>query len=115
MARSTETDIAIAVLHYLASLPKGEASIATIRKQLDKLAPLSVEDREPSDTRAGEQMWEQQVRNIVSHSTAKGNFIAEGWLSWRPRHLAITPTGRTWLVKQKSSAKATLIAGREPL
>lgn len=100
VARSTETDIAVSVLCYLASIPKGEASIAQIRKELVKSASLTSEDREPSDTRPGEEMWEQQVRNIVSHRDAEGNFIAEGRLAWRPRHLAITQAGRAWLASR---------------
>ncbi len=100
MARSTETDIAIAVLRYLATLPRGEDSIAQIRKEIAKSAPLTGEDREPSDTRHGEEMWEQQVRNIVSHRDSEGNFIAEGRLSWRPQHLAITVAGRAWLANR---------------
>jgi hypothetical protein len=98
--RSTETDIAVAVMRYLATLPSGEAQIAQIRRQLPKVIALSDEDREESETRAGEEVWEQQVRNIVSHRDTEGNFIAEGLLSRSPRRLAITPAGRAWLTRK---------------
>lgn len=98
--RSTETEIATAVARYLSTLPSGEASIYRIRKNVPAFAGLTAADQEPSDTRQGEQMWEQQVRNIVSHRLGNGNFVQRGILAWRPRHLALTDAGRQWLAQR---------------
>ena len=40
------------------------------------------------------EMWEQQVRNIVSHRRTAGNIIAEGYATRFPRRLTITEAGR---------------------
>lgn len=40
-------------------------------------------------------MWEQQVRNLVSHRTTEGNIVAEGYATYAPDTLTITDAGRT--------------------
>jgi hypothetical protein len=92
--RVTEVDVGNAVLEILASTPGGEASIRLLKQELPKHLRLSHEDRRPSLTRDGEELWEQQVRNLVSHRKSTGNVIAEGYVSYRPRRLAITDRGR---------------------
>jgi len=92
--RSNENQIAFAVMSYLDTLPNGEASIRSIKQNVPRFHALSAQDLAFSPTRRGEQVWEQQVRNIVSHRASPGNFICDGYLSRRPRHLAITPAGR---------------------
>jgi len=81
MARSTEEDIAQATIRYLDTLPTKQAYIRDIISQLPAYITLSREDREPSPTRVGEELWEQQVRNIISHATSPGNAIFDGRLS----------------------------------
>lgn len=98
--RSTESEIATAVARYLATLPAGEASIQRIRKNIPAFAALTAADQEPSETRQGEEMWEQLVRNIVSHRNSEGNFVQRGILAWRPRRLALTDAGRQWLARR---------------
>jgi len=95
--RSTEQEIGKAVLRYLGSIPKGEATILEIKRHLAKHFPLTAADQEQSETRPNEEMWEQQVRNLVSHRTSADNLINDGLLSYRPRRLAITDAGRLWL------------------
>jgi len=92
--RSTEQDVADAVLQVLAKYPKGEASIATIVKELPSYLNLTDEDRTRSKTRPNEEIWEQQVRNITSHKASPGNFIFEGYLEAIKGGLRITETGR---------------------
>jgi hypothetical protein len=41
---------------------------------------LTAEDQQQSGTRPNEEMWEQRVRNLKSHSTTPGNVIAEGFV-----------------------------------
>ncbi len=92
--RSNENQIALAVTSYLDTLPSGEASIRAIKQNVPKFHQLSPQDLAPSPTRPNELVWEQQVRNIVSHRTSPDNFIAKGYLTRRPRRLAITAAGR---------------------
>jgi hypothetical protein len=97
--RSTETDIARAAMTYLETTPNGEATIRAVKANLPKFRRLSSQDLAASPTRRNESVWEQQVRNIVSHRNSPGNFIADGLLTRRPRRLAITPLGRRRLAR----------------
>lgn len=97
--RTSENEIAIAVLRICAESPDGEASIRRLKKLIPDYIKLTKEDYEPSPTRKGEALWEQIVRNIVSHGNAgaAGNIITEGYAEHRPRHIKITQAGRTHL------------------
>jgi len=68
---------------------------------LKRLVPdyinLTPEDRAKSPTRPNEAVWEQIVRNIVSHKNTPGNIIAEGFVQHHPSRLIITDAGRTHL------------------
>lgn len=98
--RTSETDYAVAVLRYLASLPSGEASVTAIKKKMPSLINLTPEDMAPSGTRPNERVYQQVVGNIVSHrKESSENFVNRGLLSHRPRHLAITDAGRRHLKK----------------
>lgn len=98
--RSTEQDIAIAAMRYLATTQSGEATIFAIKANADKFITFTPDDLETSETRPHECMWEQQVRNIVSHRNNADNFVHGGLLEYRPRRLAITDAGRAWLKKK---------------
>jgi len=91
--RSTEHDVADAVLQVLATCPNGEAAIATIVKAVPKYLKLTAEDQAQSKTRKNEAIWEQQVRNITSHKASPGNFIHEGFLVAIKGGLKITDAG----------------------
>jgi hypothetical protein len=92
--RSTEHDVADAVLQVLAKYPSGEAPIGAIVKGIPDYLKLTDEDRTPSKTRPNEELWEQQVRNITSHKASPGNFIYEGFLEQVKGGLKITEAGR---------------------
>ena len=77
MTKITEPQIGKAVLKILADRPGGTATIEQLKKALPDFVDLTDEDRKPSETRRGEEMWEQQLRNLVSHRDAEGNIIAE--------------------------------------
>lgn len=98
--RSTESEIASAVVDYLFETPSGEAPIAAIVEHLRAHFPLTGPDQEKSVTRPNEQIWEQQVRNITSHREAVGNFIREGYLNAIPGGLALSDAG-TALAKDR--------------
>jgi len=92
--KTTESEISEAVLRILRDIPGGEASQAEIRRVLPQYLKLSAADREQSDTRENEEVWGQQVRNIVCHKSAAGNYICEGYLE-TPKcgYLKITKSG----------------------
>lgn len=92
--RVTENEVAEAVLRVLAERPNGVADIATLIRDVPKFLNLSAEDRAPSPTRNGEELWEQQVRNITSHKASPGNYVCEGYLEIIKGGLKITDAGR---------------------
>lgn len=93
--RSTEVDISEAVLKILAGRANGEATIGHLKKQIPDFIKLTPGDKEQSVTRPNEELWEQLVRNIVSHKASEGNYIAEGYLTAPSRgRLRITDAGR---------------------
>jgi len=94
MARTTEGQIGRAVLRILNDQPNGEASVPRLKRELPNYINLTTEDRAASQTRNGEEIWEQQVRNLVSHRGTEGNIIADGLATYRPRWLKITDAGR---------------------
>lgn len=81
MSRVNEHEVAEAVARYLAD-HGGEAAIAQIVEGLPGYLSLSDADRERSETRPQEQLWEQQVRNIISHRNTPGNAIHDGLLDY---------------------------------
>lgn len=91
--RVSETDVAKAVVKFLSGQPGNSATIYQIKKALPSYLNLSPADREGSDTRPNEELWEQQVRNIVSHRDTPGNFVCDGRLAYTPRRLTLTPAG----------------------
>lgn len=94
MPRITEAHVGKAVLEILVEEPTGSATIARLKKELPKHLTLSDADRADSPTRNGEEVWEQQVRNLVSHRKTPGNIVAEGYAVYTPRRLTITDAGR---------------------
>ena len=97
MTKHRETELAKAVELYLFDAG-GKATIGQIRRNLPSYITLTDADRLPSTTRPGEEMWEQQVRNIVCHRDVIGNAVNAGKLRYTPRHLALAngPQGELW-------------------
>ena len=94
--RVTEAEVGRAVLWILTSMPGGVATVAELILELPDALELSEADRAPSETRPGEEMWEQQVRNLVSRRFTAGNIICDGYAVYlqAERKLMITPAGR---------------------
>lgn len=78
--RIEEAEIGIAVLHILAAQPNGRATVRRIILEMPNYVRLSAEDQSASETRTGEEIWEQQVRNLKSHSSAAGNIFNNGYV-----------------------------------
>jgi hypothetical protein len=102
MTSTTEHEISAATLQIAGSQPNGIATFHRLRIEIPSYIALTADDLLPSSTRNGEPMWHQIIRNIKSHSTTEGNYIAEGWLEHVPRvGYRITKTGRARLANGK--------------
>lgn len=86
--RINEAEIVSAVKKYLFDAG-GTATIGQIRRALPHFADLGSCDRIGSQTRPGEEIWEQQVRNIVCHRDGSGNPIKDGEIRWSPGQLTL--------------------------
>lgn len=72
---TSEVEIAEAIIAYLRTAG-GRATIREIINALPDRLPLTREDMRKSDTRPGERLWEQRVRNIRSHrNTMEGRLL----------------------------------------
>ena len=86
--RTSEDEIALATERYLRDAG-GSATIGQIRRALPQYIELGANDRQPSTTRPGEELWEQQVRNLVCHRDSEGNPVNSGRLRYTPRRLTL--------------------------
>lgn len=85
MSTTPENLIADAIIRYLATCDKQTATMSQIRHNLPKFIDLTEEDRRPSRSRPGEQMWEQIVRNVVCHRKVPDNAIHDGTIVYVSR------------------------------
>ena len=99
MPRVTEAEIGEAVLAICANAATGECSIADLKDEIPNYIDLSAEDRVQSTTRPNEEMWEQQVRNLISHRTTTGNIICDGYADYTGNAIRITDSGRRHIRK----------------
>jgi len=96
--RIEEAEINKVVLAVLAEHPTGRMTVIAIRAEFPRYARLSAKDHMDSETRAREELWEQQVRNLKSHDKSAGNIFCEGFAKWIRRGVwEITEAGRTHL------------------
>jgi hypothetical protein len=96
--RITEAEIGLAVLQILAEAPDGTADVESIKADIPDYVTLSPQDKAASPTRPGEELWEQQVRNLASHKEALSNIFAEGFAQIVSKGVwAITEVGRLHL------------------
>lgn len=92
--RTTEAEFSDVILRILAKMASGKAKYSSLMVMIPSRIKLTTEDCERSEERPNEAMWEQRVRNITSHKTIAGNYIAEGYFTPIPGGLAITEAGR---------------------
>jgi hypothetical protein len=97
-ARSSEHDIAVAVMKYLATLPSRKATTASIKRHIPSFIKLTRADKQPSITRPMEQLWHQVVGNIVSHrADSPENFVNRDLLTYDRGWLTLTEAGSAYL------------------
>lgn len=95
-----EKDIALGVLRLAAAHPSGLCTFKRAYKEIPMKVSLSSHNMSPSETRPGEPMWHQLVRNIKSHEKSPGNFIFDGYLTHiKGVGYKITPKGTASLGK----------------
>lgn len=95
MSRITEAEVGVAVLSILAAQPYGRATVRLLKQELPKHVKLSTEDHTDSLTRTNEEIWEQQVRNLKSHSATPGNIFHDGYVTQYTRGIwEITDAGK---------------------
>ena len=95
IGRATEHQMSIAVMRLAASKPNGYVSLNELRTEVYHYIELTKGDMEHSQTRPGERLWEQLLRNIQSHHTNPDNFIRLGYLKHvKGGGYAITGKGR---------------------
>lgn len=99
MARSpnrvTENEVALAACQVAAAQQSGVASFARLKREIPNHLRLSAADQVQSLTRPNEEMWEQLIRNIKSHSGVPGNYINDGYLEHVPKvGYRVTPAGK---------------------
>lgn len=100
MSRVNENEVALAVMRIAATKPNKTCTLDQARAEVPRYLDLSKGDLALSDTREGEPMWHQQIRNIQSHHGMEGNFIYEGLLEHVPRvGYRITNAGEKYLKK----------------
>lgn len=98
MNGTSENDIAFGVLQIANAHPKGIATFKRLYQEIPRVVTLNNVDWRPSQTRKGESMWHQIVRNIKSHYNITGNYINIGYLIHVPRvGYKITDDGRRYL------------------
>ena len=82
----------------------GDATISYIRRKIPRYLALSAADCAPSSTRPGEQLWEQQVRNIVSHRDCDGNPIKLGRFRYSKRRLSLATSPQRELFENDNNS-----------
>ena len=99
--RTTAAEMGDAVLKICATTAIGECSIADLKEAIPEYIDLTAEDRIQSATRPKEEMWEQQVRNLISHRDKPGNIICEGYAEYTGKTIRITEAGRLHIKLQE--------------
>lgn len=96
--RTGEAKMQPIVLKILNQKPNGQATIDDIIAEVPQHITLTAGDLLPSQTRDGEALWEQIVRNIRSHSESPNNYIARGYIEEFEGGYKITTLGRTKVI-----------------
>ena len=98
MTKTSEHEISKAVMKVLYESPNGRMAVSELKDKVVKHLKLTDEDRKESTTRPNEEVWEQRLRNIVSHRGSEGNIIYEGYVEYdeESHSLEITEAGKKY-------------------
>lgn len=101
--RSSEHDIAFATMKYLATIPSKSATTSDVKKYVPDFVALTPDDKETSETRPNEQLWQQIVGNIVCHrNDSPDNFINRGLIAYDGGVWTLTDAGQAYLSKRNA-------------
>lgn len=95
--RLSEKEAKILVLKIAARSKDHSATMSDIQKQIPTLYPLTSADKRPSPSRKNEQVWQQIVRNVISHNKNSQSLFMLGWAIRHQSGIKITPNGFTYL------------------
>ncbi len=97
--RVTEDEVSSGLLSALASQPGQQGSTGDLIKEIPNFVRMSTEDRALSLTREDEELWEQQLRNVINHRETAGNVINEGYVTYADDMMVLTDAGRAYLAQ----------------
>lgn len=95
--RLREKEARILALKIAARSTNHSATMHDIRKELPKLYPLTASDKRQSLTRKNEQLWQQIVRNVVSHENSTQSLFRRGLATRHESGIKATPEGLAYL------------------
>lgn len=96
----TEADARLLALRIAAARPGREAATSVIKDEVARMWHLTPEDLQPSQTRDGEQMWQQVVGNVVSHMPRPSSIFTQGWAERTEDGIRVTDAGSAYLKSQ---------------
>lgn len=91
--RLREKEARLIALKIAARSKDHSATMQDIRRELPKLFPLTTSDKKQSETRRNEQLWQQIVRNVVSHQDSAQSLFKKGWAIRHDSGIRVTPAG----------------------
>lgn len=92
-SRLREEEARLLALKIAAASQNLTAAMKDIRAGVERLYPLSPADRQPSPTRPSEQLWQQILRNVVSHRGSNRSIFARGFAEKVGSGIRITRAG----------------------
>jgi len=95
--RLREKEARILVLKVAAQSKNRSATMEEIRREIPKLFPLTERDRVASPSRRNEQLWQQIVRNVVSHQNSAKSLFKLGFAVKHESGVKITTKGISYL------------------
>jgi hypothetical protein len=95
--RLQEPEARMLALKIAAKSKDHYATMHDIRRELPKLYPLSNSDKRQSPTRRNEQLWQQIVRNVVSHEGSATSIFSRGLAVREGAGIRATPAGLNYL------------------
>jgi len=95
--RLQESEARILALKIASLRPNKTASIEDIKTAVPDYTEFSTLDLAQSKTRPREQMWQQVVRNVISHKGSPSGLFMNGHARRTVDGLSVTDTGMTYL------------------
>lgn len=95
--RLKESEARNIALKIASLMPGGRASTEQIKDAVPAYFPLSAFDMTPSPTRRREQLWQQIVRNVISHNGSPRSLFSRGLARKLDDGIVVTDKGFDYL------------------